>query len=542
MVSMDTMRWLWPAQTYRGLVAWLTAGLLALLTGCASGPVVKNAPDPLRDATKAGESPVVVSVTVNTGQVTAMDGVWVRRLTGLAPGEKPSEHILRYAVPGLARDTSLFVGALPPGEYEIARFDNSETRRFLALSEGMRSRIGRFVVDADHPVDLGRLLITPVNTRVVVGRSARVNSNKPLMQRFSPGHLSMFERSVPGWLTDRTERDRVEEYALSAPTGAGVLVPRADGSVVTASRLGAVLVRSPQGRWRALRGPGLETLMDVMPVSRPDAELLAVGEFATLWRQPPGSDQLVPMDTGDLPSGNLLFIAGSDPVGWYVMLQSGAQVRLMRSDKLDAGHWETLRTEKVGFDFWHGIDRVWTWRTDDGLAYAASSGEIHFLNFSTSGWVHRAAPNKDRLILLRPNPDGSLGALTSPGGGFGGVFAGTWLSRDAAQSWQEVKSPFKVKMAAPLRTKAGALLVNGGAFGDPELQVSQDEGQTWRRLIEFPMDRTLHVMPWGDYLTVDSGQFGLFSIRHSSDGGATWRTEYSNFDRAAYDAEKAAAK
>jgi hypothetical protein len=65
----------------------------------------------------------------------------------------------------------------------------------------------------------------------------------------------------------------------------------ADGSVAVASRLGTVLMRSQQGRWRALRAPGLESVLCVLPVDLPDAELVAVGEFGTLLRKARGSDQ-----------------------------------------------------------------------------------------------------------------------------------------------------------------------------------------------------------------------------------------------------------
>jgi hypothetical protein len=41
--------------------------------------------------------------------------------------------------------------------------------------------------------------------------------------------------------------------------------------------------------------------------------------------------------------------------------------------------------------------------------------------------------------------------------------------------------------------------------------------------------------------SVEAGaRFGLARIRHSADEGTTWRTEYSNFDRAAHEAEQRA--
>jgi len=55
------------------------------------------------------------------------------------------------------------------------------------------------------------------------------------------------------------------------------------------------------------------------------------------------------------------------------------------------------------------------------------------------------------------------------------------------------------------------------------------------------LSEQLVMLPTRGVLAVDGGaRFGLARIRHSADEGATWRTEYSNFDRAAYEAEQKA--
>jgi photosystem II stability/assembly factor-like uncharacterized protein len=136
------------------------------------------------------------------------------------------------------------------------------------------------------------------------------------------------------------------------------------------------------------------------------------------------------------------------------------------------------------------------------------------------------------------NPTGSIGILTSPGGGFGGIFSGLYLTRDEGRSWQEVKTEFSVKIAAPRETAKGTLLLPGGVFSNPELHASRDGGKTWQKASDFSLDRTLHAMPSGAMLAVDLGQSGLFAVRHSGDEGATWSNEYSNFDRAAYEADQ----
>lgn len=513
----------------------------ALVAGCAAPVTVAG--NPLAKPPGADESVVAVSVTGNTGQVTALDSVRVRRLSPVAAGQQPGEYILSRVAAGMARDTSLFVGTVPAGDYEVSRFENAETRRYLDLSPTMRDRIGHFRMVAGQPADLGRLILTPVNFNVVVGRSVKVADNKLLLERFAPQYAQLFTNSTAtAWVAGRSANDKVEEYAFTGPVGASALVEQTDGRVVTASRLGVVLERAKDGRWRAITSPGIETLMDVLPVQRPDARLVAVGEFSTLLRLAPGASEMERIAPGNLPTGNLLFVAGNDQAGWYLLQQAGVSVQLLHSPRLVDGQWTVVRSESVERDFWRGGQRLWAWRTEGGLAYATSAGDIHLLDFASGKWQSRKAPNDNRLINVGPNADGSLGVLTSPGGGLGGAFAGNWLSTDQGRTWREVKSPFTVKVVPPIRTREGLYLSAGGVFGKPELQVSKDEGATWSKLSDHALDRTLNVLPSGLYFTVDSGATGLFAIRSSADQGVSWRTEYSTFDKAAYEAMEAARK
>lgn len=515
------------------------AALAAVTAGCAT---TTQAPDPLKTPPKPGQSNVVVSITSNTAQVGAFDTLELLRIQ--PAGQTVTEtHLLNRILPGLARDTSMFIGVLPEGDYELSTLRHTATRQYLAFGTEQRQRLGRIAVRGGLPVDLGRLIVTPINTRVLVGRSARVQSNAALLRRFAPDYARLFDGDVsPGWNHPRPDDDRTEEYALQRPVGAGNPREMADGQVVAASRLGTVLQRSTNGAWRTLRSDDLNSLMYVTPVDRPDASLLAVGEFGTLLRLPPGGNKLVPVDTGDLPPGNLLFIGGNDQAGWYIAQQSGTSVSLLRSSRLEAGQWQELRRESVATSFWSGANAFWIWPTDTGLAYAVSEGSIHSLDFASGAWTTRKAPNDNRLVSVAPDPGGKLGILTSPGGGFAGVFAGTWIWSEAEARWVEIKTEFKVKVAPPRQTPAGDMIMIGGVFSTPELHTSKDAGKTWQKLADFALDQTLVILPSGKMFGVSLGQYGLFSIRHSADQGKTWKLEYSNFDRAAYDAEEARKK
>ncbi|MFM2118918.1 MAG: hypothetical protein RL722_386 [Pseudomonadota bacterium] len=532
----------------------LLAGAAALLLSACANQTITRVADPLKEAPKADESPVVLSITANTAQISGFDTITLERVqavdaaasaAGPASAQRPppaDRRVLSQILPGLSRDTSVFVGALPAGDYEFISLRSERDRRFLDLAQESRKRLGRFHVEARQPVDLGRLVVTPVNTSVIVGRSGLVADNRELLQRFSPDHARLLAGAVPGWLQPRGENDKVEDYARLRPVGAAGPLEMADGRIVAASRLGSVLERNAGGSWRVISSGRLESILHALPVDRPDTRLIAVGELGTLLRLSHDSDRFEPIPPGDLPPGNLLFIAGNDRQGWYLVHQNASTIRLLRSDRLENGQWQTLRTESVAFSLWSGANAFWSWATPGGLAYAVSEGRLHFLDFASGQWTERSAPNKARFVQITADPEATLGALTSPGGGFAGVFASTWFSRDDGQSWKEVKSEFNVKVAPPRRLPGGRLLMVGGVFSDPELHASDDEGKTWQKVSPFPRDQQLVLLPSGQLLAVALGQFGLFGIRHSSDGGKTWRTEYSNFDRQAFEADEARRK
>jgi hypothetical protein len=520
-----------PTLRYAAKIVSLAA--FSVLVGC--GTVVVG--DPLLPA-NAKLSPVVVSITSNTGEIRGFDQI---TLTKILPPRKDGlreeeTFILNQVVPGMARDTSLFIGSLPPGDYSFTSMVATPVKKRLALNEKM---LGKFTVHPGKSVDLGRLLLTPVNTKVIVGRVNRLSSNVALLERFSAPHAPLFSGAVDaGWNAPDADADVREEYARRRPVGAECATELPNGGVVTASRLGSVLMRSPEGRWRVVRGPGIESLLCVTPVAMPGAELLAVGEFGTLLRKPPGVDQLIPVDTGNLPPGNLINIAGTPEYGWIVAHQTVAGVTLFHSPTLEAGTWTVLRKEERVINPMFNSHAFWMWNTKGGMAYATYTGPIHFLDFATNKWTERTTPNNAKIIALNSSPAGDMGLLTASPSGLAGLFASVYRSKNQATSWEEIKAPFKVKMWPPLHLADGSMLMAGGMFGGAEIQISKDEGKSWVHLSKYEHGRILLPLKSGDILDFDLGQYGIFNIRHTSDGGKTWQSEYSNFDRRAYDAEK----
>lgn len=512
------------------------AVLLAALAGCA---VTSVAVDPLTLPAGAVQSPVAVSITTNTGEVRGFDQMTVQLVRPKGrENDTPQFFVLQRKAPEMARDTALFIGALAPGEYEFISL--SETRSKLILQLGNASKLlGTFSVEAGKPLDLGRLIVTPVNRHVVFGRSERITSNAALLARASPQHAALFARTpASGWGRPRLERDLVEEYATARPLGANCATEMADGGVIAASRLGTVLRRSAQGRWAALRGPGIDSLLCVVPADLPDAELLAVGEFGTMLRKPPKENVLLPVTTGNLPAGNIVAITGNRKVGWTVGVQNGANLTVLHTPELHSGNWTPINTVDVGFSFWTGASNFWMWGDDQRMGYTVTAGPIHELDYASGKWTVLDTPNKARLSALAVEPSGAMGALTETAAGAGGILAGVFVSNDRARSWQPVEVPFKVKVAPIRRDYAGTMYLSGGVFGEPELQVSKDNGKTWAHAGKLELRRQLLPLRSGELLDFGGAEYGIFSIGHSADGGRTWKNEYSTFDHKAYEASR----
>jgi hypothetical protein len=278
----------------------------------------------------------------------------------------------------------------------------------------------------------------------------------------------------------------------------------------------------------------LESLLCVLPVTLPDAELIAVGEFNTLLRKPPGLDKLVPIDTGDLPPGALLRVYGNNDAGWVVAQQRANEVIFYHSKKLSAGTWKELRREDVTWSYWTGGGQFFMWKTASGFAYVSANGPFRFYEEATGVWSEQPVPNNAKVSYVSENPNGGIGLLTSPGGGLGGIFGTVWYSADQAKTWKMINVPYKIKSYPVQLTNDGAMLAAGGVNSQEELQISHDQGLTWTHHAKYDLRRRFVILKNGDMVDVTEPAAGLtslrgmFSIRISKDGGKTWQFEYDN--------------
>lgn len=514
----------------------LALGLL--LAGCATPIQTVNLRPPSERAPAADEGVLSLSTTVNTGVVGQFDTLVLKRAGDPDPKAAGAEY--EYSIPELtgrvARDTSLFVATLKSGDYTIVRMYDSD-RLMTFTPNPTNTMLGSFKVEPGKLTDLGRVVITPINFKIGAGRSNLVTSNEALVARFAPSTSRFYKEVVPGgWNTPRDKDDLIEDFALSHPVGASTLVELPDGRVAAATRLGTILLRETDGRWRPLQNKTLDAWISVAPASGPDAMLVAVGEYSNIARID-RDGVFHPVERGNLPMGTLIFVAGDMTSGWVVAHKLNDTVTLYRTDSLDKPDWTPILTDKLTVSYWSGAQQLWLWPTKTGFGYGRSTGEIRFYDVAKRAWTDRTSPGKKAIITIYASPKNELGMLASPGGGFGGITATAWLSRDDAQTWVETGSPFNVKVTPPKVTASGVMLQSGGVFGKDSLQGSKDGGKTWYVLSD-QVAVTDVVLPTATAGLFKLGKpaFGTMAdydvISHSGDDGATWTSEYISLDRA----------
>lgn len=486
-----------------------------------------------------GEGVVVVSLTANIPSVQQWDSLAITQVVEPAaagqPAPKPERYTLSQVSRGMARDTSLFAGVVPAGTYLVTRIADDESTKFLDLSDHQQQLLGRFAVEAGSTSDLGRLVLTPVNDKVVLGRSESVADNAALLRDMSPDNQAALPaRAGGGWLGARSGDDHAEALALIEPTGAHSPVLLADGLVAMPARIGSVMLRNPSGRWRSLRSGGLESLLCAVRGDLPEVVLYAAGEANGLFAID-GAGRFQRLDTGDLPVGTILFLGNGGEHGWWLVHERGASLTVYHSTQLDHGHWEAVRSEQTGFSFWSGQNKLWVLPTRAGLLLARSDQPLHFLDYATGAWTDRPLPEGGRIVDLLAGVPGSIGLLTGTKGGFAGVFSSSYYTRDDGATWKKFSPPKKIRGLPPL-VLADATLVQqsiamGFSVGKQVYQVSHDDGATWQTLeAKLPINSTLYPVEGVGLLGVAVWpQWNIEQLWVAKDAGSPWELEQSNW-------------
>ncbi len=505
--------------------------IILLGQACAVSPTAVNTP--LEKPLKPDEGILVASVSLNTGEVNQFKSMSIELQSVDKKDSPPTTYVLPNVVPGLSRDTSLFIGNVPAGRYRLTKL--SAGYRYLLLKGENGGLTGYIEVQQGKISDLGRIIVSAYNTQVITGRSKLITENKEMIKKYSPGFIkAMNYQHINGWVNREPKKnDVVEKYALSHPVGMGGFSELKSGHIFAGSRMGTILLRNPNGSWRLAAQTGnLNAIFTTTNYEINNNVVIGGGELGTLVRVN-RKGELAHIDKGNLPLGHILFIDHDrEYKNWYIGLKEKHKVSLYHSPKLEAGNWHKVLSDTIENDAWSGPRGVWIWKRDNGIGVASTEKKsLNCLDYSNGKWTKNTVPDERRLIGLSPGANDAIGILTGLSGGFAGVFAKTHFTRDCGENWIETDSPYSVKVSPPTVLPSGMIIEAGGVFGDKGLYGSNEDGkkETWVKLSNLNLINEKYLITKKNGLFIlPNGGWGIETLKRSEDEGKTWTIDYSN--------------
>lgn len=503
---------------------------MTVLWGLAGCTTVYQAADPVRQPeTTRVTGTVIVSLSANTLETRAFDRITLTRLDAGGERQRLVEHreALRNVLPGTPGTTTVFVGAVAPGDYQLRQLSSANAS--LTLPETV---LGSFSVHADGLTDLGRLVLTSVNDQAMVGRSVSVTDNETFVARHSPNHVALYRQPDRAtWHAPDPEQDAAEAYARHHPLGMTAFRRLADGQWIGGAHMGTLLLRVADGQWRsAVMADEMESVTAVVPDVHDGSLAIAGTDLGSLLRLL-DNGVLQRVARGNLPRGRLAFLDRSvDRQIWVAGVHAGGLITFFASPRIDRGQWTPFGVlETPGAGLGRPATRVWTWHFDGGFGFAASSDPtLSCFDYASGMWRTGTAPGELSPVSMLAAESGALGLLvrTPVKGAEPAESVDTaHVSGDCGQTWQAVTTPADATASAPLPMADGTVLRVGRDTAGDAVFVSADGGQTWqRRALDAPVLRERLWLLGSTLLAVTERQ-GVEELRSSRNGGARWTVE-----------------
>lgn len=528
------------------------AVLGGLLQACVTAPKTPmlrtdGAAKSVLDEPKENEKlyPVVLSITFNTG--TSYDSVLLSSMSEkpfLSSRDKTYELNLINA--DEASSTFVYSGKLPVGEYRLAQLSKWEGTgtRYINIVEQNADQLGSFQVKENYTTDLGRVIVTHANQSFFIVRSNDLPSNQDVIKKLGGGYEKAVYsgNQLTGWSKPVSSFEvAILNYAKKSPSGMRCIQEQKDGSIIAASKMGAVLYFPPRNsglQAKVLSSGSMDELTCLTQKNEKDFDFLAYGKMGALYKHVKNSEVLTPIDRGNLPAGQILSVVGNSSDSWFITVKKGKQAAIYRSDVLDDGKWQVvadfpkLETGLVGVEFLgQTIPGLWVWEDAQGFSYIDSNGAISRYVYATKSTIKNSIPEKGtQIISFTTNPDGSIGILTTNKSGLAGAFAKQYLSKDYGATWNKFKSDYTVNAWAPQVSAQGTMyIVAGTPFSSNVMSVSEDNGKTWDQR---------PVAKFSNITVLDSGRLVMTSaflpdsnVLISDDKGKNWKILYSTYSK-----------
>jgi photosystem II stability/assembly factor-like uncharacterized protein len=419
---------------------------------------------------------------------------------------------------------SVFVAALPPGQYEMLEVGavNFSYRKMVLESADFDPKLFTFAVEAQRATNLGSLIYlrpyNPVDTRRFLW-TFQADSQLPSQVAYllDDAGKSALSGELLGWSVQIGRGALTAEMKhLSMRLAGRVLMP--DGSMLCGENFGQIAKRDASGHWTWEETGIIDTIQAA--VATPDGTMYAVADDSVLMMREAGGTWRridVPLP-GALP--RYLF-ADQDRGLFTVWEQDEAVTVLVASDPKHPA-WTTTRTIRPGTQLGGGPVRSFVWSLENRVVIAVSTAkmfsnqyDLHIFDTVKNEWSQATLRAFGPLSAW---PDGTIYSMTGPN-----ARQTFKTSTDWGETWESGASMTLAMASQPFfRTRLEGYLIRfDGLTSGPALWRTLDGGRTFERHADLPGGATVIALAGEQMLIVTPNGKMYFS----PDNGKTLREE-----------------
>ena len=255
---------------------------------------------------------------------------------------------------------------------------------------------------------------------------------------------------------------------------------------------------------------------------------IAADELGALYRiEKDGKTQAI--KRGNLPEGITVFIASSSNHKlWFIGLERNGYSELYQSNALFGNDWQLTKKTELHVSKWRQARKVFYWHRSNGIGFTTPiEKSINCFDYTTNQWTSNILPKKRFATSISTSlVNDSIGVLTSPNSGLGGLFAKTGLSHDCGKTWLPTNSPYSINVSAPLFISDHFILESNSKFSRGGLYVSNDKNKSWHEVEgNNPFTNTLWVTKHNGIFSISTTEHGVETLENTTNLGTSWRLE-----------------
>lgn len=432
---------------------------------------------------------------------------------------------------------SLFVGSLPPGTYQLERF-NSESHGYISLysSADAGVRFGRFRIESGRVTDLGSILYIrpyyPINTSAYRLMFIAVpEESKKSIELLAPMVAQSANQGTLGWLplSDKEQRPILvpAREKISLFLNSPQMTP--DGVMLFGEALGQIARRDKHGVWDVIHTGTINTITALLADT--DGTILAGTEQSLLLVKRP-NDTIWKTLSLPLKSANIRFVGKHPKLGYVVVAQDQRNIVALTTQDLAAPNWVELKRIPVELYLNSMQDtRFHAFLVKDSLiistftpAFTVKS-ELHAFDINKNEWE---VNNIDFMTggpdVFSTMPDGAIYVMGGPN-----ISQTFYVSRDNGKTWEKRASPNWSGPAAFRGNQQGfTIRIENIPLFDAEkltnsIWKTDDGGRTWSNAGSVPnQSEKIIILQRDDEMLMSTRNGQLF---FSNDNGKTWRLE-----------------